>query len=213
MTEDGGADRSLIRRRPCCRQRYRFHKNSTSGPRTGFFPGPERPFCDPPTAVQHPESAVRVDVGEAPRAQRPDHSLDARRDEIGRFHLVVFDVDHADTEADFRIQIGEDIQLVVTSPGKFEDQVVGPESVQQRNQIPPESAQHRLSAIIAKTNMYRLLVQNAVENAVDGIDGPRRILRRIDDTGLVELYGIRFDDLQLLRSMSAISMARSATSL
>src|SRR5271155_5720832 len=87
------------------------------------------------TALQHPESAVGVDVAQTACAQRLHHPLDARGDEVGRFYFVVFDIDQADAECDFRIQIGEDLKLVVTAPRKFQYEMIGVQRVEEWNQI------------------------------------------------------------------------------
>src|SRR5579864_5545146 len=64
-------------------------------------------------ALQHPEPAIRMNVPQPLRPQRFHNILDARRDQLGGFHLVVFDIDQADPQADLRIQFIKKCQLVV----------------------------------------------------------------------------------------------------
>src|SRR5580692_10876684 len=53
-------------------------------------------------ALEHPETAVRMHVSQALRAEGLDNGLDTRGDEFGALHFVVLDIDHTDAEADLR---------------------------------------------------------------------------------------------------------------
>src|ERR1700733_5370912 len=102
-----------------------------------------------------------MDVAQAFRAEGFDDGLDAGSDEFGALHLVIFDVNDADTKADFRIEISQHLKLVITAAGEFEHQVIGAKRIQKRDEVAPEAAQHRLTSEIAETDMHRTLVQDA----------------------------------------------------
>src|SRR5262249_44364005 len=131
--------------------------------------------------LQHPESAIGVDVAQPLFAHRFRDLLDARSHKFGSFNFVVFDVDHSNAEPDRRIQILERFQLVIAAASELQHQVIAFERIQKRNQIPPESAQHRLAAVISKADVDSALVQHAVEYVIDRFGSPRCILWRADD--------------------------------
>ena len=47
-------------------------------------------------------------------------------------HLIIFDVNHADAESDLRSEIAKHLEFFVTAPSEFEQQVIGVQSVQER---------------------------------------------------------------------------------
>ena len=59
-------------------------------------------------------------------AQQIDRMFDATSQVVDPFHLVVLDVDHAQTQIDLRLQILENLQFVVAAAGEFEDQLEAP---------------------------------------------------------------------------------------
>src|SRR5690606_4175367 len=63
-------------------------------------------------ALEHPEAAIRVNVAHAPGAQRLLGPLDRAGHVVGALDVGGLDVDHAQAEADPRIELGEGIQLV-----------------------------------------------------------------------------------------------------
>src|SRR5439155_388252 len=62
-------------------------------------------------ALQHPETAVGVDIAQPALSERLYDPADAVRDEIGLLHFVVLDIDYADTEGDFAVEIAKERQL------------------------------------------------------------------------------------------------------
>jgi hypothetical protein len=130
-------------------------------------------------------------------AQRLHDALDARRDRLGALDLVVFDVDDPDPETDRGIEIREHLELVVAAPRELEYEVIGVQPVEQRDQIAPEPAQRRLSTVVAEADVDRLLVDDAVEQVIDGIHCPRRVLRALGDACLVQLHHVGLDQLEL----------------
>src|ERR1700694_633944 len=137
-----------------------------------------------------------MDVAQSIRTQLLYDLLDARSDELGTLHFVVLDVDHADSESDFRIEFRKHGQLIVTPAGKLQNEMVGVQRVQERNQIAPKTSQHGLSTVIPKANVDRSFVQYPIQHAIDRLRRPGGILRITDDAGFVDLYGIGFDQLQ-----------------
>ena len=69
--------------------------------------------------------------------------------------------------------------------------------VEQRDQIAPEPAQHRLSAVVAEADVDRLLVDDAVEHVIDRVHRPGRVLRVLGDARLVQLHRVRLDQFEL----------------
>src|SRR6202050_1714371 len=63
--------------------------------------------------------------------------LDARSDQFARLHFVILNINHADSQPDFRIQLAERGQLLVASSRKLQDQVIRLQRIQKRNQTPP----------------------------------------------------------------------------
>ncbi len=126
-----------------------------------------------------------------------DDLLDARGYKIRRLDLVVLDVDDADGQADLRIKLLEQLQLFVAAARELEYEMVGVQRVQKGDQVAPEPLQHRLPAVVAETDVHRPLVRNAVQDMVDRLDGPGRVLRVAGDARLVELHGVGIDQLEL----------------
>src|SRR5206468_1465238 len=87
--------------------------------------------------------------------------------------------------------------LVVAAPRELEHEVIGVQRVEERDQIAPEPAQRRLSTVVAKADVDRLLVDDAVEHVIDGLNRPRRVLRVLGDARLVQLHRIRLDQFEL----------------
>src|SRR5437867_6005976 len=147
-------------------------------------------------ALQHPEAAIGMDVPQA-ISHGLDDALDARRDQLRTLDLVVFDVDHANPEADPRIEVAEDFQLVISSAREFEHEMIGAQGIQERNQVSPEASQHRLAAVVAEADVNGPLVHDAVQDVIDRVRRPARVLRVPGNAGLVELHGVGFDELEL----------------
>ena len=62
------------------------------------------------TTRQHPKTAIRMNPLDALHPKHVDCVLDPLRDDVGRLHFIVLDVDHADTELGFRLEFLEGIQ-------------------------------------------------------------------------------------------------------
>src|SRR5204863_3775207 len=98
--------------------------------------------------LQHPEAAVGVDVLQPALADRLHDVLDALGDELRTFDLVVLDVNHADAQADLWIEIRKDLELVVAAARELQHEMIGPQRVEEGDQVAPEAGEHRLPAVI-----------------------------------------------------------------
>src|ERR1700731_4324283 len=58
------------------------------------------------SSLQHPKTAVGMDIPQPPRPQRLHDHLNAGGDELWAFYLVVLDVDQPDAQGNPRIKIG-----------------------------------------------------------------------------------------------------------
>ena len=72
----------------------------------------------------------------------------------------------------FGIEVAEHLQLVVAAPRELQDEMIGAQRVQEGDQVAPETAQHRLAAVVAEADVHRLLVQDPVEDVVDRLGRP-----------------------------------------
>ena len=70
------------------------------------------------------------------------------------------------------------VQLVVAAPRELQDEMIGAQRVEERDQVAPETAQHRLAAVVAEADVHRLLVQHPVQDVVDRLGRPLRVLRK-----------------------------------
>src|SRR5439155_19521381 len=153
------------------------------------------PIDDAP--LQHTEAAVRMHIRQTIRSHDFHNVVDSRSDELRTLHLVVLDVDDADTELDSAIEIVEHLELVVAAACELEHEMIGAQPIEKRHHIPPESAQHRLATVVAETEVDGLLVQDADEHVIDRVARPLRILRIADDARFVQLHGVGFNERQL----------------
>lgn len=76
-------------------------------------------------AFEHPETAVGVDPLYTAGADFLFHGFDARGDFVGGLDVIHLDVDHADAEGDFLVDVLEGIEVARRTVGEFEDEVVG----------------------------------------------------------------------------------------
>ena len=162
--------------------------------------------------LQHPELRSPDARFQTIRSNGVHNAVDSRGDELRTLHLVVLDVDDADTELDSAIEIVQDLELVVAAARELEHEMIGAQPIEKRHHIAPESAQHRLATVVAETEVDGLLVQDAVEHVIDRVGRPLRILRIADDARLVQLHGVGFNERQLARNTFAMSIASAGTS-
>lgn len=78
-------------------------------------------------------------------------------DLLGRFDVVDLDVDHADAEADARIDLLQGVQVACRTVGEFEDQVIGAQFVEKVEQGAPLALLDGLAAVVAKAKVDGLL--------------------------------------------------------
>ena len=93
------------------------------------------------------------------------HSFDARGDFVGGLDVVHFNVDHANTECDFFIDVFEGIEIAGGTVGEFEDEVVGVEGVEEIEEGFPITLLDRLTAVVAEAE-----VDGALGLVVDGVE-------------------------------------------
>src|ERR1700680_1913658 len=127
-------------------------------------------------ALQHPETAVGMVVTQSIRPQFLYDSLNTRSDELGTFDFVVLDVSYPDSQVNFGVEIRKHGQLVITPAGKLQNEMVGVQRVQERDQIAPKTSQHGLSTVIPKADVDRSFVQDAIQHAIDRVGRPGSIL-------------------------------------
>ena len=58
---------------------------------------------------------------------------------VRRFHLVVFDIDNTQPQPDSAVHLAESEQFIIPSPRKFKNQVIYFQSIEERNEVSPES--------------------------------------------------------------------------
>ena len=126
-----------------------------------------------------------------------DCVLDPLRDDFGRLHFIVLDVDHADTELGFRLEFLEGIQFVVTPPREFEHEVIHVELVEERHEVFPVTFLDGLAAVVSKAKVQRFFAANAAERMVERLVCPLGIFRVAGEVRLIHLNHRRIDRLDL----------------
>ena len=149
-------------------------------------------------ALEHPEAAVRVDVAHAPCAQHLLGAFDGARHLVGAFHVGGLDVDHAQAEADLRLQVLERRQFLARAVRAFQHDVVGMQRVQVVHQLVPGALLHRLPAVVAEAQVHGRRARHRVEHAVDGRCGPLPFVGVARQVGLVDLHDVGVEVLHLL---------------
>src|SRR5262245_46649672 len=119
-----------------------------------------------------------MDPADAIAAENLDGVLDPPGDAVSRFDFVVFDVDHAQTEADRWLEIVKDIQFVIASSREFQQQVIAFQGIEKRQKIAEEALLNRLTAVVAKAQVNAFFMAGAAEDAVDAGGGNFSVLRR-----------------------------------
>src|SRR5580704_15361714 len=66
-------------------------------------------------ALQHPETAVRVDIVQAIRTEDLHDVFNPRRHQVGALHFVVLDIDQTNSQANSWIEIGQHRQFLIAS--------------------------------------------------------------------------------------------------
>jgi hypothetical protein len=56
-------------------------------------------------ALQHPETAVGMDIAQPAFSERLDDPVDPARNNIRLFHFIVLDIDYTDTQGDLAVEI------------------------------------------------------------------------------------------------------------
>src|SRR5579872_1019193 len=145
--------------------------------------------------MQHPESAIRMDVVNAVGAERFDGALDALRDQIRRLDGIVLDIDDTDAEPTPAVEIAEGFQFVVAAAREFQHQVTGFELVEEGHEIPPQSLLHALAGVIPKAHMHGALTANSFQNLVDSRGSPILVFGMAADIGFIKLNDIGLNAL------------------
>src|SRR5207237_10292273 len=85
--------------------------------------------------LQHPEAAVRMHIRQTIRSHGFRNVVDSRSDELRTLHLVVLDVDDADTELDSAIEIVEYLELVLAAARELEHVLIGVQQFENRHDV------------------------------------------------------------------------------
>src|ERR1035437_3975114 len=108
-------------------------------------------------ALEHPEAAVGVHPADATGADLLFHGLDARRDLVGGLDVVHLDVDHADAEEDFFVDVLERIDVALRAVGEFEHEMVAMQRVEEIDEFLPVALLDGLAAVVAAAEMHGAL--------------------------------------------------------
>src|SRR5207249_2749170 len=88
------------------------------------------PICDRP--LVHPEPAVGMNPFDAARADHLLRRFNSPRYNLRSLHRVYLDIDHADAQRDFRIELLLEIrQLIVSAERELEDDVIEMQRVEE----------------------------------------------------------------------------------
>src|SRR5213593_1776747 len=120
------------------------------------------------TALEHPEAAIRMNVADATGAKKFFGGFNTASDFRSAFNNCGLDVDHAKTQADFRIEIFEACKFVNRPASHFEHDVISFELVEKIEQGGPRAFLNRLSAVISETEMDGFFPLNRAEHVTDG---------------------------------------------
>lgn len=141
-------------------------------------------------ALEHPETAIGMDPLHATGADFFLHGFDARGDFVGGLDVVDLDVDHADAEGDFLVDMLERIEVAGGAVGEFEDEVVGVEGVEEIEQGLPVTLLDGLAAVVTEAEMDGALglFVDAVEDKIHRGGSEGAVLRVAGDVGFVDLH-------------------------
>src|SRR5262245_65384490 len=113
-------------------------------------------------AFVHPETAIGIDPFDATFADDLHRLFDPLRHDFGRFDGVDLDVNHAQADADARIEaVFEVLQLVVSSKSHFEQNVIAMQAVDEADQFSPFAFLDRLTAVIAEAQVRAFQIGRA----------------------------------------------------
>ena len=117
------------------------------------------------------------------------HGFDSRGDFVGGFDMVHLDVDHADAEGDFLVDVFEGIEVAGGTMGEFEDEVVGVKGVEEIEEGLPVALLDRLAAVVAEAEVDGALglVVDGVEDEVHRGGGEGGVFGIAGDVGFVDL--------------------------
>ena len=117
------------------------------------------------------------------------HSFDARGDFVGGLDVVHLDVDHADAEGDFLVDVFESIEVAGRTVGEFENEVVGVEGVEEIEEGFPVALLDRLTAVVAEAKVDGALglVVDGVEDEVHRSGGEGGVFGIAGNVGFVDL--------------------------
>src|SRR5207245_6302311 len=120
--------------------------------------------CDRPG--EHPEAAVRVNVGDAfGAAQDVRSGLDPVCDFVRLFDHGGLDVDHAHPQLQLRIDVAQDLEVAIAGTRELQHHVVDTQQVDNLHQPRPAACLDALAAVVAETQMDGRLVRDRVEDA------------------------------------------------
>ena len=129
-----------------------------------------------------------MNPADASLADRIHGTLDLRRDLLRRLDVVHLDVRDPDAKRDAVVDVLERLEIALGPVREFEHEVVGTETVEEVSERLPRARLDRLPAVVAEAEMHGAFALHAVEDAVDGLGGERRILRATGDVRLVHLH-------------------------
>jgi len=128
-----------------------------------------------------------MDPADSFRADGLSGLVDAAGDLLGRFDMIDFDVDDAESELDVSRNFLERLEIAIGTMGEFQDEVIRVESVKEIDQRFPAAGLNRLSAVVAKAKVDRPLAIHLVENAIDGGLSERSVLWAARYVGFIDL--------------------------
>ena len=129
-------------------------------------------------------------VADAAGAERALGAIDGRGDLVRGLDVVDLDVDHPDADADIGAQVRERLEIRWRPVRQLEDQVIGVQLVQERDERPPGAGLDRLPAVVAEAEMHGPGPGHRVEHAIDRRGGEGRVGGIAGDVGLVHLNAV-----------------------
>jgi hypothetical protein len=141
-------------------------------------------------ALEHPEAAIGMDELHAAGTELLFGGLDAAGDLVGGFDVVHLDVHDTETDADFRIEVLQGIEIGRRTMRELQHEVVGMQRVQKADQRGPFAFLDGLAAVVAEAEVDGFAAFDGIEHAIDARSGDGRIGGIAGDVGFIDLHAV-----------------------
>ncbi len=155
-------------------------------------------------ALEHPKATVGVHPAHTTFADFLFDRFDARGNFIGSLDVVYLDVDDADAEGDFLVDLLERVEVALGAMGHFKHEVIAVQGVEELDEFLPIARLDRLATVVAEAEVDRALgaLVDFVEDDIHGRGGEGSIIGIAGDVGLINLHASRRQSGHLIRQHS-----------